>query len=203
MTHRVRIWAQSGDDGPEAGSMGRRSVGDRPLVGVRVLELAEGIAGPYGGKLLADLGADVTKAESPTGDPSRARGPFRDDVPDPEASGFYLYVNGGKRGITLDLDTEAGRAALLDLVAQADVLVESYAPGRLDHLGVGVEALQARNPRLVVVSVTPFGQWGPQAGWQGNDLIAFHSSGFAYGFPSREIEQADLPPLNAPSHAAL
>ena len=63
-------------------------------------------------------------------------------------------------------------------------------------------ALQARNPRLVVVSVTPFGQSGPRSGWTGNDLIAFHSSGFAYGFPSREIESADLPPLNAPSHAA-
>src|SRR3954466_5086982 len=104
MTHRVRIWAQSGDDGPEAGSMGRRSVGDRPLVGVRVLELAVGIAGPYGGKLLSDLGADVLKAEPPSGDLTRRRGPFRDGVPDPEASGFYLYLNGGKRGITLELE---------------------------------------------------------------------------------------------------
>jgi crotonobetainyl-CoA:carnitine CoA-transferase CaiB-like acyl-CoA transferase len=183
--------------------MGRVCVAERPLGGVRVLELAGGIAGPYGGKLLADLGADVTKAEPPTGDPSRARGPFRDDVPDPEASGFYLYLNSGKRGITLDLEAAAGRDALLDLVGQVDVLVESFAPGTLNRLGVSVETLQARNPRLVVVSVTPFGQWGPRANWQGNDLIAFQSSGFAYGFPSREIEQADLPPLNAPSHAAL
>ncbi|HZO32706.1 MAG TPA: CoA transferase [Chloroflexota bacterium] len=175
---------------------------DRPLVGVRVLELAGGIAGPYGGKLLADLGADVVKAEPPTGDPARRRGPFRDHQPDPEASGFYLYLNAGKRGITLDLEQAAGRVALLDLVAEVDVLVESYRPGELDRLGVGVAALQERNPKLAVVSVTPFGQWGPLAGWLGNDLIAFHSSGFAYGFPSREIERADLPPLNAPSHAA-
>src|SRR3954471_2795028 len=98
--------------------MGRRSVGDRPLVGVRVLELAEGIAGPYGGKLLADLGADVVKAEPPTGDVSRRRGPFRDPAaPDPEASGFYLYLNAGKRGTTLDLASPAGPEALLDLVA--------------------------------------------------------------------------------------
>src|SRR3954466_8128251 len=103
MTHRVRIWAQSGDDGPEAGSMGRRSVDDRPLVGVRVLELAVGIAGPYGGKLLSDLGADVVKAEPPGGDVSRRRGPFRDGTQDSEASGFYLYLNAGKRSITLDL----------------------------------------------------------------------------------------------------
>ena len=174
----------------------------RPLDGVRVLELAVGIAGPYGGKMLADLGADVVKVEPPTGDPTRQRGPFRDGVPDPEASGFFLYLNAGKRGITLDLDTEQGRAALLDLVGSFDVLTESFPPGHLDRLGIGVAALQARNPTLVVVSATPFGQWGPQASWQGNDFIAFHSSGFAYGFPSKEIESADLPPLNAPSHAA-
>jgi crotonobetainyl-CoA:carnitine CoA-transferase CaiB-like acyl-CoA transferase len=183
-------------------SVRRNGVADRPLAGVRVLELAVGIAGPYGGKLLADLGADVLKAEPPTGDPSRTRGPFRNGRPDPEASGFYLYLNAGKRGIVLDLTDEAGRTALLDLVEQTDVLLESFAPGALARLGVGIDVLQARNPRLVVVSSTPFGQWGPRAGWQGNDLIAFQGSGFAYGFPSREIEQADLPPLNAPSHAA-
>jgi crotonobetainyl-CoA:carnitine CoA-transferase CaiB-like acyl-CoA transferase len=177
-------------------------VGDRPLAGVRVLELALGIAGPYGGKLLSDLGADVVKAEPPTGDRSRRRGPFRGETVDPEASGFYLYLNAGKRGITLDLENEAGKAALLDLAAQSDVLIESFLPGDLDRLGIGVAALQARNPKLAVVSVTPFGQWGPHADRVGNDLIAFHSSGFAYGFPSREIERADLPPLNAPSHAA-
>src|SRR3954471_11493324 len=182
--------------------MGRRSVGDRPLVGVRVLELAVGIAGPYGGKLLSDLGADVVKAEPPSGDVSRQRGPFRDGTPDPEASGFYLYLNAGKRSITLDLEREAGRAALLDLVVETDVLIESFPPGELDRLGFSVAALQARNPKLAVVSVTPWGQSGPQADWRGNDMIAFHSSGFAYGFPSREIESPDLPPLNAPSHAA-
>src|SRR3954447_13262052 len=90
--------------GSEAGSMGRRSVADRPLVGVRVLELAVGIAGPYGGKLLADLGAEVVKAEAPEGDVSRQRGPFRGGAADPESSGFFLYLNAGKRGITLDLD---------------------------------------------------------------------------------------------------
>src|SRR5688572_5828458 len=140
--------------------MGRGGVGDRPLVGVRVLELAGGIAGPYGGKLLSDLGADVVKVEPPTGDPSRMRGPFRDGHPDPEASGFYLYLNAGKRGITLDLEREPGRAALLDLVGEVDVLIESYLPGELDRLGIGVAALQARNPKLTVVSATPFGQWG-------------------------------------------
>ena len=137
-------------------------MGDRPLRGVRVLELAGDIAGPYGGKLLADLGANVVKAEPRTGDPSRRRGPFRDSTPDSEASGFYLYLNAGKRGITLDLEQASGRDALLDLVAETDVLIEDYPPGALDRLGLGVAALQERNPRLVVVSVTPFGQTGPR-----------------------------------------
>jgi len=177
-------------------------VADRPLVGVRVLELATDVPGPYGGKLLADLGADVVKAEPPSGDTSRARGPFRDGVVDAEASGFYLYLNAGKRGITLDLERPTGFDALLDLVEHFDVLLESYEPAERARLGLDIDALRARNPLLVVVSVTPFGQWGPRSHWTGNDMIAFHSSGFAYGYPSREIASADLPPLNAPSHAS-
>src|SRR5215207_779379 len=120
--------------------MRRDGVGDRPLSGVRVLELAVGIAGPYGGKLLADLGADVLKAEPPAGDPSRRRGPFRDPsaASDPEASGFSMYLNAGKRGITLDLEGAAGREALLNLATGVDVLIESFPPGALDALGVGV-----------------------------------------------------------------
>ncbi|MDP8924923.1 MAG: CoA transferase, partial [Chloroflexota bacterium] len=150
-------------------------MGDRPLDGVRVLELATDIAGPYGGKLLADLGANVLKAEPSGGDPTRRRGPFRGGTPDLEASGLFLYLNAGKRGITLDLATTAGRDALLDLVAQMDVLIESEQPGELERLGGSPAALGERNPRLVRVSVTPFGRWGPRAGWRGNDLIAFHS----------------------------
>src|SRR5690242_1825930 len=151
-------------------SIGRDGVGDRPLRGARVLELAGDVAGPYGAKLLGDLGADVVKAEPPSGDPSRQRGPFRDNQPDPEASGFYLYLNAGKRGITLDLKQTDGRETLLNLVSDFDVLIEDFAPGTLDSLGIGVAALQARNPRLVVVSVTPFGQSGPRAQWKGDDL---------------------------------
>src|SRR5438045_3359942 len=116
--------------------MGSDGVGDRPLRGARVLELATDVAGPYGAKLLGDLGADVVKAEPPTGDPSRRRGPFRDNQPDPDGSGFYLYLNAGKRGITLDLEQASGRKALLDLVAGFDVLVEDFAPGMLDGLGI-------------------------------------------------------------------
>src|SRR5579885_1510614 len=157
---------------------------ERPLAGLRVLELAQEIAGPYGGKLLASLGADVVKVEPPGGDVLRQRGPFPPGGPDPERSGLFLYLNAGKQGIVLDLEDAGGRRALLELCAGADVVLESFAPGELERLGLGSAALQAVNPRLVLVSVTPFGQSGPHASWRGNDLIAFHASGMAYGFPA-------------------
>ncbi len=175
---------------------------ERPLAGLRVLELAREIAGPYGGKLLADLGADVVKAEPPGGDPCRTRSPFPHGVSDPERSGLFRYLNAGKRGIVLDLETAAGRDAVLDLCAQADVLLESFAPGELVPLGLDFARLATANPRLVLVSVTPFGQTGPHAAWRGNDLIAFHSSGMAFGFPALQVDRPDLPPLNAPSYGA-
>jgi crotonobetainyl-CoA:carnitine CoA-transferase CaiB-like acyl-CoA transferase len=176
-------------------------VSRRLLSGVRILDLSVGFAGPYCGKILADLGADVIKAEPPDGDPSRARGPFPRGEPHPERSGFFLYLNAGKRGIVLDLAQAGGRETLLDLAATVDVVLESCPPGELDRLDVGFEALRARNPGLVLVSVTPFGQWGPHSSWRGSDLIASHGSGFAYVFPSHQVDSPDLPPLNPPVHA--
>jgi crotonobetainyl-CoA:carnitine CoA-transferase CaiB-like acyl-CoA transferase len=163
--------------------------------------LATGYAGPYAGKLLADLGADVVKAEPPSGDDTRWRGPFPGGLPNPEASGFFAYLNGGKRGIVLDPRTPEGRARILDLAAVADLVIESGAPRDLDARGIGHAALRARNPRIVLLSVTPYGQSGPWANWRANDMTVFHAAGFAYGFPSMQIESADLPPLTAPSHA--
>ena len=99
------------------------------LNGIRVLECAELIAGPFCGKLLASLGAAVVKIEPPgTGDPSRAHGPFPDDKPDPERSGLYLYLNGGKRSLTLDVGATEARPALERLVAGADLLVQDESP---------------------------------------------------------------------------
>ncbi len=165
-----------------------------------MLELAREIAGPYAAKLLGDLGAEVIKVEPPDGDPSRAFGPFPSNSPDPEASGLFLYLNAAKQGIVLDLARDADR--LLELVAAADAVIESFPPGELERLGLGASALLAARASLVVVSITPFGQWGPKSTWRGNDLIGFHSSGFAHGFPALQVDAADLAPLNAPTYAA-
>lgn len=167
----------------------------RPLSGVRVLELADGIAGPYAGKLLRDLGADVIKVEPPSGDSARTLGPFPGGVPDPECSGMFVYLNHDKRQVVLDLTVSADRAACLDLLASVDVAIESSPSG-------DIAKLRDTYPGLVIVSVTPFGRTGPRAAWRGNDLIAFHSSGFAFGFPALEVDNPSLPPLNAPTYAA-
>jgi len=173
-----------------------------PLAGIRVLELAQDVAGPYAGKLLADLGGEVVKVEPSTGDTTRALGPFWRGQPDPERSGLYLYLNAGKTGIVLDLANDGDRAACLELVATADILIENFGYGGRESLGLGLDRLRAANPALVVVSLTAFGQWGPRATWRGNDLIACHSSGFAHGFPSLQVDTPDLAPLNLPTYAA-
>ncbi len=175
---------------------------DRPLAGVRVLEFAQELAGPYAGRLLADLGADVIKAEPPDGDSCRLRGPFPGGAPHPEHGGLFRYLNTGKRGVVLDLATDAGRQAALDLCAGVDVLLEDFAPGERERLAVETGRLAQANPRLVRVSLTPFGLSGPRAGWAGNEMIAFHGSGMAFGFPALQVDRPDLPPLNAPGYGA-
>jgi len=154
-----------------------------PLAGLRVLELGELVAAPYCAKLLGDLGADVIKLERPgTGDPARLRGPFRGDVPDLEGSALYLYLNTSKRGITLDLEREDDRALFRRLADRADVLVEDRAPGSLDALGLGYAALSRDNPRLIVTSLTPFGQTGPNAMHVSFHLNLYHGAGHASPF---------------------
>lgn len=138
-----------------------------PLAGVRLLDVSTGVGGPVCAKLLAQLGADVIKVESPGGDPARGLLPFAGDTVHPERSGALLYFNTGKRGVTLDLAVDGDRERLLGLVEGADVLVESFAPGALDALGLDLTTLYARNPRLVLTSVTFFGQTGPRRDWQG------------------------------------
>ena len=117
------------------------------------------IAGPYCTKLLVDLGAEVTKIEPPSGDPLRRWGPFPGGVPDPNRSGLFEYLNAGKRGATLDLESDASAAGRL--IAQAHLLVDGMRPGTLDRVGLDVHALEALNPDLVVVRISDFGQNGP------------------------------------------
>jgi crotonobetainyl-CoA:carnitine CoA-transferase CaiB-like acyl-CoA transferase len=131
------------------------------LDGLRVVEIAEEISGPYCGKLFVDLGAEVTKIEAPAGDSLRRWGPFPDGEPDPDRAGLFEYLNVGKRGVVLDITCEKDTADARKLIGDADVLIEASAPGTLDNSGIGVEVLQHINPRLVLVRISNFGRDGP------------------------------------------
>lgn len=144
-----------------------------PLDGIRVLDVARYIAGPYCAMLLGDLGADVVKVEPPgRGENSRGFGPFV------EGESLYTMVfNRNKRSLTLDLRAEAGKALFRDLLAKADVLVENYVPGTLEKMGFDWDTLHALNPRLVVTRISGFGQDGPLSRKPCFDVIAQSMSG--------------------------
>jgi len=161
---------------------------ERALADLRVVDISQGIAGPYATKLLADSGAQVTKVEPPGGDYSRRLGPFPGDVPDPEKSGLYLHLNTSKRGITLDVSVPSGRVVLKKLLARADVLVTCEKTPVLRSWGLTYDDLRADFPDLVVAQVTPFGGSGPYADYEGTSLTAMAMSSLMYGTgePNRE-----------------
>ena len=163
-----------------------------PLQGLRVLDLAEGLAAPFCAKLLADLGADVVKIEQPSGDPARLLGPFPGDVPNPEASGAFIFVNTSKRGITLDLSTSEGQAHLRRLLRSFDVIVAGETEPQLAARGLGLEQLREWNPALILTTVSGFGSHGPRAGQAWSHLTTCAVSGWANncGLPDREPLQA-------------
>ena len=146
------------------------------LAGLRVVEIAGDIAGPYCTKLLADLGAEVTKIEPPAGDPLRSWGPFPGGIEDSGKSGMFEYLNAGKRGATIDLDADV--MASHPLIAAADILVDGMAPGALDGFGLDAAALEALRPGLVVVRITAFGQNGPLRDRQVTPLTVQAASGW-------------------------
>jgi len=151
---------------------------------VRVIEYGNSISAPYCSKLMADLGADVIKVEVPgEGDVSRGRGPFLDDIPGPDRGGVFLYLNANKRGVTLDLERATGREIFKKLVRDADILIEDTRPGTFAALGLGYDTLKAINPRLIMTSITPFGQTGPYKDYKGSDLIAWQMGGLGYVTP--------------------
>jgi crotonobetainyl-CoA:carnitine CoA-transferase CaiB-like acyl-CoA transferase len=161
---------------------------EQALAGLRVVDISQGIAGPYATKLLADAGALVTKVEPPDGDVSRRLGPFPDDVPGPETSGLYLHLNTSKRSVTLDLTTEAGRGVLKKLLARSDVFVCADRTSTLQPLGLSYSELRAEFPDLIVAQVSPFGASGPYAEYDGTSLTAMAMSTIMYntGDPERE-----------------
>ena len=154
-----------------------------PLAGLRVVDLADE-KGELSGRILGDFGADVIRVEPPTGARSRGLGPF-----DAEGRSLYFaYRNSNKRGVTLDLETEGDRDRLLDLLARADVLIESEKPGRMAEIGLGPLTLSERFPHLIVLSISDFGQTGPYRDWVATDATMCAVSGmqFKAGIASRE-----------------
>ncbi|MGW8648966.1 CaiB/BaiF CoA transferase family protein, partial [Nocardia salmonicida] len=140
----------------------------RPLDGVRVLELGNYVAAPTAGRILGDFGAEVIKVERPgTGDELRNWRLYGGDT-----SMLYRTVNRNKKSIVLDLRTEAGRAIVLDLVKQCDVLLENFRPGMLEKWGLGPDVLEQANPKLVITRISAYGQTGPMAARPGFAAVA-------------------------------
>ncbi len=162
---------------------------DQALSHLKVLDLTHYVAGPYCTKLLADFGADVLKVERPgDGDGARRIGPFLQDDPHPEKSGLFLYLNTNKKGITLNLKTDTGKQIFKRLAEDVDVLVENFEPRVMPGLGLGYDVLRQINPKLVMTSISNFGQTGPYRDYRSSDLVAIALGGFLYlvGDPDRE-----------------
>jgi crotonobetainyl-CoA:carnitine CoA-transferase CaiB-like acyl-CoA transferase len=166
------------------------------LKGFRALDLTD-LSGQLCGRVLADLGMEVIKIEPPGGDPVRNLAPFITSADGKRLSTVFAHLNAGKASKVLDLNDETGRAQLLELVKTADVLIESFQPGDLDAKGLGYKDLETINPRIVMASITGFGQTGPKKNFACNDLVALAESGFLYisGDPS-------LPPVKPPETQA-
>ena len=162
------------------------------LSDIKVLELAHSLSGAFCAKLLADQGANTVKVEPPGwGDPARREPPFINGIPDSDSSTIFLAFNTNKRGITLDIEQPQGRELLLRLVADADVLIESYPPGHLKSLDLDYQVLRETNAKLVVSSITYFGQTGPYRDYQGGDLVVQALGGFLNAVTG----SADRPPM--------
>ncbi len=163
--------------------------------------------GELAGMVLGDLGADVIKVEPPQGSSSRRMEPFLDGAPESEHSLQFFAFNRNKRGITLDLTTEAGRSAFKRLVEKADFLIESAAPGEMSRIGLGFDDLSLVNPRLVYAAITPFGQDGPYAGLAASDLTLAALGGpmSLQGDPGRAPVRLSVPQawLHASSEASV
>lgn len=171
----------------------------QPYAGLRLVDLS-GLPGAYGARLFAGMGAEVVKVEPPGGGPLRRLAPFVDGAPGPEASLWWAYLAMGAKSVEIDIDDRDGRTALADLLGTADIVLDDHGPDVLDGLGVGYTAIEAGNPGVVWVSITPFGLTGPKRGWASSNLVAWAASGVLYtvGFD-------DQPPVvpGGPAQMAL
>jgi crotonobetainyl-CoA:carnitine CoA-transferase CaiB-like acyl-CoA transferase len=189
-------------DQSDSGQRDSRAAAPGALDPYRILDLTTDRAW-LTGRLLADLGAHVTKIEPPGGDRGRLRGPYADDDASPENNLAWWAYNQGKRSVTLELGCADGRELFLQLVAGADAVLESFTPGQLERWGLGYDELARVNPRIVLTSVTPFGQTGPFAQFAANDLIIA-----ALGGPVWMAGDVDRPPVRTSTpqyfqHAAV
>lgn len=166
------------------------------LRGLRVLEIADE-KGEYAGRVLAGLGADVVKVEPVGGERTRGYGPFYRDEPNPERSLHYWHYNQGKRSVTLDLDTPSGQDALRVLARAADVVIDARPKGYLGARGVGADELRGENPRLIYARISPFGDEGPWAHFEGSDLVHLALGGVAMnsGYDPDPFGAYDTPPI--------
>ena len=167
------------------------------LSGFRIIECGEMVSAAYASKLMADMGAEVIKIESPHGgDTARQRGPFPGGKPHAEKSGLYLFLNTNKRGITLDLEQPQGQEVFQRLVKDADLLIHNVHPKHMPTLGLDYDRLAALNPGLVMTSITPFGLRGPHTEYEASDLTLWNAGGLCFlngGGPGSD----HLPPLKA------
>ena len=163
----------------------------------RVLDLADE-KGIQCGKLLGDLGADVIKVERPGGDPARNLGPFYHDEVNPEKSLYWFAYNASKRGITLNLETAEGQDIFKRLVKSADFIVESFAPGYMDKIGLGYSTLAKIKPDIIMVAISPFGQTGPYRDLKYSDLVMRALGGRLYA-----VGDYDRPPTRISHHSQI
>ena len=161
------------------------------LSGLRVLEMGSMLSAPYCGKLLADAGARVVKLEPPeVGEAARRYGPWPDDIPHPERSGLFLYLNANKQGITANLETPTGRSIMRRLVETSDVVVHNVPPADMERLGLDYDALAAESPNLVMASISPWGLSGPWRDYKAYDINLAAAGGICEG-----LGEADREPL--------
>ena len=180
-----------------AGSVARMN--DRPLHGIRVLDLTRVLAGPHAARMLCDLGAEVIKVEPPEGDITRTTWPRANSI-----SSYFAQQNVGKRCISIDLDHTAGRELLLQLVDRCDVVIENFRPGVMDRLGLGWATLHARNPRLIYASGSGYGQTGPWVHRRAYAPVVGAESGFTKSQgDARAGDYANDPHSNADMYTAL
>ena len=170
-----------------------------PLEGLKVLDFSRVLAGPFAGRMLCDLGADVIKIEPPDGDVTRLWGAVVADLP-----GYYHQQNAGKRNICIDLRAEGAKTLVYELVKEADVLIENYRPDVMPRLGIGYEDLAAINPRLIMLSISGFGHNGPESHRPAYAPIVHAETGqMARQAQRGEIPFRDLPLSVADTNASL